>query len=102
MVRAGGALAHLYGGENMGTSTSQLQAARSAQAQAIATDTAGQNPDVILYVADGPSGTVDPTFDAHVNVIKAWALVWWESWFPKHVMVRTHRAARLRLNAANG
>ena len=84
----------------MGTSCSQLQAARSAQAQAAATGTVGQNPDVVLYVLDGPSGTLDPAFDAHVNVIKSWALAYWEAWVPEGFLAKCHRAARLRLNAA--
>ena len=84
----------------MGTSCSQLQAARSAQAQAATTDTARQNPGVVLYVLDGPAGTLDPDFDAHVNVIKSWALAYWEAWAPESYLARCYRASRLRLNAA--
>ena len=86
----------------MGVSSSQLQGARTAQAAAVATETAGQNTDLILYAVDGPSGCLDPSFDAHINVIKHWALSWWEVWFPAAVMAKAHRAAHVHLNNAKG
>ena len=72
-----------------------MQAARSAQAQAAATDTAGQNPDVVLYVLDGPAGTLDL-----VNVVKSWAPVLREAWVPESYFAKCHRAGRIRLNTA--
>ena len=102
MARACGAPAYFYGGEHQRGSHSQLYRARTAQAAAIATDTAGQNLDVVLYAADGATGCADPAFDAHVNVIKSWALAWWEGWFPAAAMARSHRAARAKICSAKG
>ena len=80
MARAAATPAITYGVECMGVSNTQLFASRVQVAAAASPQAAGKNPDCILAVLDGGSGTLDPAFDAHCQVIRHWAEAWWTGW----------------------
>ena len=62
-------------------------------ARASAPSGGGKNPLKVMYALDGASGTLDPSFDAHVLPVKRWALAWWEVWAGPHQLEKasTHR-----------
>jgi len=97
MVQARGAPAYFYGIENMGASDSLLHDARASSAAGASHETSGKSVDIALYAVDGPNGTLDPAFDAHVNVVKYWALAHFEMWFSASSLAKSFRAARLRI-----
>jgi len=80
VVRAAGTPAITYGVEVMGMSDCHLQSARVAIATAVAPAAGGKNPDCILLAADAQGGTLDPAFDAHVLLVKVWAMAYWQHW----------------------
>ena len=49
--------------------------ARAASPQA-----GGKSPDIILWMLDGQSGTLDPAFNAHVCPLMYWALANYQAW----------------------
>ena len=93
MVRSAGAPSFFYGVESVGVADTMLQQGRSAVARVAAPSAAGKNPDIVLYLLDGATGTMDPAFDAHVLPVKYWALVWWEIWFDHQLL---HRVFKMR------
>ena len=100
MVQARGTPAYFDGIENMGASECFLQDARASSAAGASPDTAGRSVDIALYAIDGPNGTLDPASDAHVNVIKYWALAHFEEWFSASTLAKSFRAARIRVQQA--
>ena len=96
MVRAAGTLAITYGCEVMGSSDSALLTARVAVAKAGAPPACGKNLDATLAVLDGPGGTLDPAFDAHILPIKFWALACWEGWFSTDVLGEVFELSALK------
>ena len=76
MVRATGAPAVLYGCDVMGVCDSVLHTARTRVAAAAAPQAGGKSPDLVLYIIDGPEGTLDPAFQAHSEPAKMWATAW--------------------------
>ena len=65
--------ATLYTVDCFGISDSALHNTRDTIAAGASTETAGKNPDLVLYAIDGAHGTLDPAFDAHAIPIKMWA-----------------------------
>jgi hypothetical protein len=80
IVRAAGTPAVTYGVEVVGMSDSHLHKARCAIAHAAAPEGGGKDPNLILYILDGVSGTTDPAFDAHVLPVLRFSYVFWENW----------------------
>lgn len=72
-----------YGVEVTGMSCSHLRSARRAIARAVSPDAGGKHHDLVLHVADGAHGTLDPGFDAHGLPIWMWSLAHWEEWLPQ-------------------
>ena len=93
----------MYGCEVLGVSDTALQTTRSTVvAAAAAPEAGGKNPDINLLVLDGPAGTLDPAFHAHLAPLKHWALAWWEGWFSKKQMEHAFTEASLKLGNAKG
>ena len=100
MVRSTGPPAILYGCEIMGVADTQLHTIRTKVASAAAADAGGKSPDLVLYAADGPSGTLDPAFMAHTAPLSMWAMVCWCGWFPADVMQKAADDAAAKLATA--
>ncbi len=96
MVRAAGPPAVLYGCEIMGVCDSVLHTARTRVAAAAAPQAGGKSPDLVLYVLDGPNGTLDPAFQAHSEAIKMWAAAWWDHWFTPEQLSTAFAEASLK------
>ena len=56
-----------------------------AQAAAPANGSCGQNLDMALLLVDGPSGRVDPAFEAHLTPIVEWSRAIWNAWIPEDI-----------------
>ena len=82
LARAAGTPMITYGADVSSMAPSHLEAARRAIAKAVAPAAGGKSSQVVLYVADGASGTLDPAFDANVLPLQMWALAHWQSWVP--------------------
>ena len=80
MARAVGTPAITYSAECVGLSDSHLEQGRSLIARASVYESGGKDIDSTLRIVDGPHGTADPAFDAHVQPIAKWALAWWQHW----------------------
>jgi hypothetical protein len=102
MVRTAGVPAVMYGCEVFGISDSTLHSTRATFAATAAPKAGGKNPDLTLLALDGPSGTIDPAFEAHTSPLKHWALAWWEGWFNSDTMSSAFTAAALKLSGAKG
>jgi len=85
----------------MGVSDSTLRIARAAVAAAIAPETGGKSPDLVLLVQDMAGGTVDPAFAAHTLPIQQWASAWWQRWQAPTRLNRSFKIAVRKLRAAN-
>ena len=85
LLRTGGKQAMTSGLGIIGVSDAMLRDMRRVAA-AIASPAfgiGGQNLDVALMIADGgPSGCVDPAFDAHLLLIGEWAAAVWNERLP--------------------
>ena len=57
-----------------------VNATRSGIALAAAAEGRGKDPNLVLYILDGLSGTMDPAFDAHVLPVLRFSFAIWESW----------------------
>ena len=99
MVRAAGPPATLYGCDTMGVSDSALHTIRTRVAAAVAPSAGGKCPDMVLYIMDGPHGTLDPAFEAHSGPLKMWAYAWWEGWFQPEVLSRAFGEASLKVGS---
>ena len=93
VVRAAGTPMLTYGVEVHGMSCTQLQIARRAIAKAVAAEAGGKCYELVLHVADGAKGTLDPAFDAHGLPIRMWAMALWEEWVPPQQMDEALRHA---------
>ena len=102
MVRAAGTPAVTYGCHTVGISDTGLHSARSKIAAAASPDAGGRNPILVLMAIDGPTGTLDPAFEAHVGPLKHWALAVWEKWQPIKHMQEVFSGAALKLAEAKG
>ena len=109
MTRAAGTSSIMYGCDIQGVSNSLLAQQTSTIARAAAPPGAGKNPHAVLHVLDGPSGTMDPSFDGHALLVKHLASAWWEDWIPTASLTKAYEAARdkqggkkLSWNAAAG
>ena len=71
-------------------------------ASAASTKTGGQNPDIVLHLLDGLTGSMDPAFMAHCCPIQFWALAHWETWFQHATLARAFSEAALKLGEAKG
>ena len=58
-----------------------------------ATGTCGQDLDIALMIADGPSGKADPAYEAHLQPIGMWAKAIWEEWFTGSMLQNAWRQA---------
>ena len=74
IVRAAGTPLVTYGVDTTGMANSHLCNARRITARAVATDTGGKNFELVLYLADGATGTLDPAFAAHALPMFMWAV----------------------------
>ena len=90
MARTAGTPAVMYGCDVQGVSTSLLDKQASTIARTAAPPGSGKNPTATLYVLDGPAGTLDPNFEAHVLLVKHLALAWWEDWVPVQSLIMAH------------
>jgi len=66
----------------IGMADSHLRSCRCAVAKAVAPEAGGKQHELILYTADGASGTLDPAFDAHALPLYMWAMAHWHQWLP--------------------
>ncbi len=82
ITRAAGTPMITYGVETTGMANTHLTQARRAIAHAVAAEAGGKNFELVLYTADGPYGTLDPAFDAHVVPLFMWAMAHWQRWQP--------------------
>ena len=82
LARAAGTPMITYGADVSSMAPSHLEAARRAIAKAVAPAAGGKSSQVVLYVADGACGTLDPAFDANVLPLQMWALAHWQTWVP--------------------
>ena len=80
IARAAGTPAVTYGVETCGMSDTHLGDARGVVARAAAPEGCGKDLNLVLLCPAGPSGTLDPAFDAHVVPIARWAQAWFEGW----------------------
>ena len=80
IARAAGTSAITYGAEVAGMSDSHLLQARRLIARASAPEGGGKDPNLVLYVVDGLTGSCDPAFGAHVLPVVRYASAWWEGW----------------------
>ena len=80
VARAAGTPAITYGVETIGMSDSHLSQVRSLIARASSPEGGGKDLNLVLYLLDGVSGSLDPAFDAHVLPIVRYATAWWEGW----------------------
>ena len=83
----------------MGVSDSALHTIRTRVAAAVAPSAGGKCPDMVLYIMDGPHGTLDPAFEAHSGPLKMWAYAWWEGWFRPEVLSRAFGEASLKVGS---
>ena len=102
IVRAAGTPAVTYGVEVTGMADTHLDQARRAIARASAPEGGGKDLNLVLYILDGPSGTCDPAFDAHVLPLVRYASAWWENWQPADVITRAFRQAYSRMSNRKG
>ena len=98
MARAAATPAITYGVDVFGLADSPLQAARSTVAHMGAPPGAGKSVDLVLHLLDGPSGTMDPMFDASLLGLRHWAYAWWESWLRAEWLVEGFQLAAAKLN----
>ena len=82
VVRAAGTPMLTYGTDVIGMADSHLRSCRCAVAKAVAPEAGGKQHELILYTADGASGTLDPAFDAHALPLYMWAMAHWHQWLP--------------------
>jgi len=69
LVRAAGTPMITYGSESTGFFNEHLCRARRFVARAVSSEAGGNNFELVLYVADGARGSVDPAFGAHLLII---------------------------------
>ena len=82
-------------------SNSHLAQARRTIARASAPEGGGKDPNLVLYVVDGVSGSCDPAFDAHVLPVTRYATAWWEGWQPSATIASAYEHARARIFKKN-
>jgi len=99
-MRSAGIPAMLYAVEVTGMSDTHLQGVRKLTAAAVAPDSGGKNPDLVLLAADAAGARTDPAFEAHAAPIKYWATAWWEDWQPKELLISTFDDAAAKLKRA--
>lgn len=97
VTRAAGTPAVTYGVEITGMSDSHLLEARRVIAKASAPEGGGKDPNLVLYLLDGPMGTLDPAFDAHVLPMQRYATAVWQSWQPLQHLQSAFRDAQAKL-----
>ncbi len=102
MVRAAGTPAIMYGCEVMGLSDSALHLARSRIASAASAPTGGKNPELLMYIIDGPFGTLDPAFEAHAAPVLLWAIAVWHAWFSRQQFEQAFQQASFKLATKEG
>ena len=74
-----------------------LSYARGSTARAAAPKADGKSADFIFYAVDGPTGTVDPAFGAHVLPLKAWASAIWLGWCDRRLIADCFKLAYTHL-----
>ena len=99
IVRTAGTPAVMYGCEVMGLSDSALHLARSRLSSAAGAPSGGKNVDLLLHAIDGPSGTLDPAFDAHATLVLIYAIAVWQAWFSREQFELAFQQASLKLAA---
>ena len=99
MVRALGPPSVLYGVVAMGLASTSLHNARALFANAGALQAGGKNPDIVFYLLDGSTGTLDAASEAHPATVKHWALAWWDNFFDKGILETAFQSAALKLAA---
>ena len=102
IARAVGPPSTLYTVDCFGISNAALQQVRSSVAASASTDTAGKNPDAVLYAIDGQFGTLDPAFDAHALPIKQWAQGVWDATYSHEDLMQAISLARIKIDRAKG
>eukprot|EP00973_Karenia_brevis_P014083 1915008-Karenia_brevis.AAC.1 len=91
-----GTPAVMHGVCTSGMADSQLRRSRNAIACAAAPSGSGKNPELVLYVSDCHTGTLDPAFDAHGQPIAFWSYAWWQKWRPVRTLIEAANAAQRR------
>ena len=97
MTRSAGTAAITYGADTQGVSTSLLDQQVSTIARLASPEGGGKNPVKALYVLDGRSGTMDPTFAAHTLPLLHWTTAHWEKWMPEAAMAAAYLHAKGKL-----
>lgn len=101
LTRSAGSPAVTFGVEVTGWGDDHLRKTRGAIARASAPQAGGKNHELVLYVIDGPWGTLDPAFEAHCAPLRHWFLAWWERWIPHADLVRAFSFAKGRLSSGD-
>ena len=70
----------------VGMADTQLHKTRVTIAYASSPAGRGKNIDIIFWLIDGPSGTLDPAFDANAQPIWHWASAVWEQWRSSYIL----------------
>ena len=81
-------------------SDSTLLEARRITAKAAAPEGGGKDPNLVLYILDGVSGTLDPAFDAHILPLIRYAHAWWEKWQDRELLTSAFHSSVAKLAAA--
>ena len=97
MTRSAGTQAITYGPDTQGVSSSLLDQQISTIARLASPEGGGKNPLKALYVLDGRSGTMDPTFSAHTLPLLHWTTARWEKWVPEESMAAAYQHAKSKL-----
>ena len=102
LARAAGTPMVTYGVDTHGFANAHLLDARRVIAKAVAPDAGGKSAELVLYAADGASGSLDPAFDAHCLPLRTWALAHWQRWVPPQHLNEALLVAKAKVNTANG
>ena len=91
----------LYGVEK-GFASTALHNTRAMFAKADAPQAGGKDPETVLYLLDGSTGTLDVAFESHTSPVKDWALAWWDNWFDNEILETAFQGAAFKLAANQG
>jgi hypothetical protein len=83
-------------------SNSHLDEARRTVARAAAPEGGGKDPNLVLMVIDGTTGTLDPAFDAHVLPIYRWAQAWFKGWQSQSSLTQSFEQAVAKIQKTKG
>ena len=81
-------------------SDSTLAEARRVTAKAAAPEGGGKDPNLVLHILDGVSGTLDPAFDTHALPLVRYATAWWEKWQDRELLAAAFHKSVAKLASA--